>query len=185
MPSRLPCQVLLVEAVETGYRKIGMFTRSLGLHRANSLFNFRLEPGELMWGASFRDKARFSPPDAEGGLTLMDLALFFLCFPLSRTATAALHGWAAALPAPALLLAMPACAAIALLQVAATMLALVAVLGLSLFGSIFAMCAYGARPSRSHTRRRARHRTLRSLIYPRFSYFLRALWCGRRFSRRS
>ena len=138
-----------MEAVETGYRKIGMFTRSLGLHRANSLFNFRLEPGELMWGASFRDKSRFSPPDAEGGLRLWDLALFFLCFPLSRTATRALHGWAAPLPAPALLLAMPVCAMLAMLQAAATMLALVAVTGLALFGSIFTMCAYGERPSRN------------------------------------
>ena len=120
-----------------------MFTRALGMHRANGLFNIRLEPGELLLLPSLRDARRFAPPNPEAGLHVWDLVLFFLCFPLSRTATAALHGWALRLPTAARPLALPACAALAFLQCASTALALLVIVAFALFGSMFNMCAYG------------------------------------------
>ena len=70
-----------------------------------------------------------------------DMFLFYLVFPLSRPACRALHGWAWRLRlrsgVAAFLLALPICAAIAALQLASTLLGLLAVILLGSFGSIF------------------------------------------------
>ena len=70
-----------------------------------------------------------------------DMFLFYLVFPLSRPACRALHGWAWRLRqrsgVAAFLLALPICAAIAALQLASTLMGLLAVIMFGSFGSIF------------------------------------------------
>ena len=136
-----------MEHVEEKYRDGGMLTRMVGAHQVNSLFVFRLKPGELMWSAAFRSPERYSPPQGSRGCGVWGQLLFFVLFPFSRCACDALYGWAwdlqAAYGAPALLPALPLMAPLLLLQAASTLAAALSLASFSLFGSLYAMAAFG------------------------------------------
>ena len=96
-----------------------------------------------MFSPSFRQR-KMRPPDSKAGFKLWDLAYFFLVFPLSSPANRALYAWVP--PGAMAVLALPLVACILLVQLASTMLGLLAIIMFGTAGSLFAMNVYGACP---------------------------------------
>lgn len=182
-------EIDLLEEVEHAYMKRGMFYRMVGYHRVDSLFNVRLDAGELMpfFMQSFRRRERYFPPHGDfrtprGGISLGQHAQFLVVFPLSSCAFRALHGWAAArvrrhngrrrrLLAAATV--APACAVLFAVQLFAAFMGIMALLGYYLFASLFTMCVYGdSKVRRPAARSPATLLMLRNLAFCCFANFL-------------
>jgi hypothetical protein len=93
------------------------------------------------------------------------MCFFWVAFPFSLPACRALYGWAGRLTvlqsALALLPAVPVCLCLAAVQLVAQLVAVLSLVLFALFGSLYAICAYGAAaaPKAQHRQRCQRRRS--------------------------